>query len=458
MDNNKNQETNVNAELKRKLGFGAALAIAVGTTVGSGIFSSIGQVAGASGSAIMMIMCFVVGGLIMIPQNLLYAELASAYPEDGGQYTWLREAGWKPIAFLNGWVAFWATDPATCSVMSLAIVNYVAFFIPGLKGILIPISATVLIIAFTFLHLRSVEAGARFQSFITSLKLIPFFVLIGIGLFLVKGQLISTPAVSGAATGIIALLAGVSATTWSYDGSIGACYMAGEVKDPKKTMPKVMICSILIVLLLYTGLSTIASGLLPIATLASSDAPIAAAFNQIPLIGAGAGMITAVLAILVITGSLSGATMYQPRLEYAMAKDGLFFKRFADVHPKWNTPYFALLAQAAYAIVLVYASNITALLGYFTFVCLVKNMLVFCTLFVHHKKADYKPGWACPKWRLMTILAIGANGILLVSTFLWAPMQGIICGIFALASGLPVYYYWENKNKKKAMLHKKEVA
>jgi fructoselysine transporter len=332
--------------------------------------------------------------------------------------------------------------------MSLAIVNYIAFFIPGLKGIIAPILATFLIIAFTYLHLRSVEAGAKFQSFITSLKLIPFFILIGMGLFVIKGELIGTPAASGAATGVIALLAGVSATTWSYDGSIGACYMTGEVKDPEKTMPKVMISSILIVLVLYAGLSTIAGGLLPIETLSSSDAPIADAFAQIPIIGSTAGPVTAVLAILVITGSLSGATMYQPRLEYAMAKDGLFFKKFAEVHPKWNTPSFALLAQAAYAIILVFASNISGLLGYFTFVCLVKNMLVFCTLFVHHKKADYKPGWACPKWYIMTIIAIGANGILLVSTFLWAPMPGIICGILAIASGLPVYFYWEKKNKK----------
>ena len=438
------------AELKRKLGLGAALAVAVGSTVGSGIFSSIGGVAGASGSAMLLIMSFVIGGLIMIPQNLLYAELASTYPEDGGQYTWLREAGWRPIAFLNGWVAFWATDPSTCSVMSLAIVNYISFFVPGLRGILVPICATILILIFTFLHLRSVEAGARFTAYITSLKLLPFFILVGIGLFFMKGELVTTPAVIGAPTGILALLAGISATTWSYDGSIGACYMAGEVKDPKKTMPKVMTFSILIVILLYAGLSTIAAGLIPVGTLAGSDAPIAEAFSQIPIIGTAAGTVTALMAILVITGSLSGATMYQPRLEYAMAKDGLFFKKFADVHPKWNTPSFALIAQAAYAIILAFISGINDLLGYFTFVCLVKNMLVFCTMFVHRNKPDYHPGWSCPMWKTMTVIAIAANGILLVSTFLWAPTMGIVCGIIAIATGLPVYYYWENKNKKNA--------
>ena len=430
-------------ELKRKLGLGAALAVAVGTTVGSGIFSSLAEVAGASGSALMLIASFVIGGLIMIPQNLLYAELASAYPEDGGQYTWLKEAGWRPVAFLNGWLAFWATDPSTCSVMSLAIANYLAFFIPALSGVAVKLVAIALIIAFTALHYRSVEAGARFQAFITSLKMLPFFLLVGVGMFYMHSDLITTPAVAGAPVGLAALLAGVSATTWSYDGAVGACYMAGEVKDPNRTMPRVMIYCIAIVIALYAGLSTIAAGLIPLEELAASDAPIALAFSKIPVIGPAAGVVTALLAIVVITGSVSGATMYQPRLEYAMAKDGLWYSRFAEVHPKYNTPSFALMAQAVYAIILVCVSGINDLLGYFTFICLVKNMLVFCTMFVHHRKADYNPGWRCPAWKTMTVIAILANGILLVSTFLWAPTAALIASVVALVTGLPAYYFFE---------------
>lgn len=437
-------------ELKRKLGLGAALAVAVGTTVGSGIFSSLAEVAGASGSALMLIASFVIGGLIMIPQNLLYAELASAYPEDGGQYTWLKEAGWRPVAFLNGWLAFWATDPSTCSVMSLAIANYLAFFIPALSGVAVKLVAIALIIAFTALHYRSVEAGARFQAFITSLKMLPFFLLVGVGMFYMHSDLITTPAVAGAPVGLAALLAGVSATTWSYDGAVGACYMAGEVKDPNRTMPRVMIYCIAIVIALYAGLSTIAAGLIPLEELAASDAPIALAFSKIPVIGPAAGVVTALLAIVVITGSVSGATMYQPRLEYAMAKDGLWYSRFAEVHPKYNTPSFALMAQAVYAIILVCVSGINDLLGYFTFICLVKNMLVFCTMFVHHRKADYNPGWRCPAWKTMTVIAILANGIMLVSTFLWAPTVALIASVVALVTGLPAYYFFEKKNKTRA--------
>ncbi len=448
----KNTETaKPQGELKRKLGLGAALAVAVGTTVGSGIFSSLSDVANKSGSAIILILAFVIGGLIMIPQNLLYAELASAYPEDGGQYIWLKEAGWRPVAFLNGWLAFWATDPCTCSVMSLAIANYLAFFIPGMNSqLIINIVAIAIILIFTTLHYRSVEAGARFQAFITSLKMLPFFILIGVGLFFIKGELLTAAPMAGAATGAAALLAGIAATTWSYDGAIGACYMTGEVKDPHKTMPKVMIYCIIIVILLYAGLSTIAAGMIPIDELAASTAPIALAFSKIPMVGAAAGVVTALLAILVITGSMSGATMYQPRLEYAMAKDGLWYHRFAEVHPKFNTPSFALIAQAGYAIILVCVSGINDLLGYFTFICLVKNMLVFCTLFVHHKKATYQPGWRCPAWKVMTVIAILANGILLVSTFMSSSAASTIASVVALATGLPAYYFFEHKNKKRA--------
>lgn len=448
----KNTETaKPQGELKRKLGLGAALAVAVGTTVGSGIFSSLSDVANKSGSATILILAFVIGGLIMIPQNLLYAELASAYPEDGGQYIWLKEAGWRPVAFLNGWLAFWATDPCTCSVMSLAIANYLAFFIPGMNSqLIINIVAIAIILIFTTLHYRSVEAGARFQAFITSLKMLPFFILIGVGLFFIKGELLTAAPMAGAATGAAALLAGIAATTWSYDGAVGACYMTGEVKDPHKTMPKVMIYCIIIVILLYAGLSTIAAGMIPIDELAASTAPIALAFSKIPMVGAAAGVVTALLAILVITGSMSGATMYQPRLEYAMAKDGLWYHRFAEVHPKFNTPSFALIAQAGYAIILVCVSGINDLLGYFTFICLVKNMLVFCTLFVHHKKATYQPGWRCPAWKVMTVIAILANGILLVSTFMSSSAASTIASVVALATGLPAYYFFEHKNKKRA--------
>ena len=115
-------------ELGRKLGLGAVIALGVGTTVGSGIFSSLSEVANAAGSNLFLVLAFIIGGLLQIPANFVYSELASAYPEDGGQYVYFREAGSRPLAFLCGWISFWATDPPSISIMALAIVNYLAFF------------------------------------------------------------------------------------------------------------------------------------------------------------------------------------------------------------------------------------------------------------------------------------------------------------------------------------------
>lgn len=434
-------------ELGRKLGLWAAVAISVGTTVGSGIFSSVGEVAGAGGSAIITIFAFLLGGLINIPANLVYAELATAYPENGGQYVYFREAGSRSLAFFTGWISFWATDPPSISIMALAIANYLAFF-TGFSGIVVKLVATALVIFFMVMHLRSVEGGGRFQTFITAFKILPFALLIGMGLFYMDFNMIKEPAAVGAPTGILALFSAISATTWSYDGMGAVCYMAGEIKEPEKTMPRALIISVLLIIILYVSLTTVITGLLPIADLAASDAPVAAAAAQIPLIGNAASKIIAIMAIIVITGSLSSCVMFQPRIEYAMARDGLFFKSFGKVHPKWETPYFSILVQCAVAIILIFASNISDLLGYFTLVALIKNFLTFGTVFVLRKKEGYNPVWKMPAWRFMAIIAMFATSILIVSTFIWAPMQGIIAAVLIVVTGLPAFHYWESKNKK----------
>lgn len=436
-------------ELGRKLGLAAAVAISVGTTVGSGVFSSLNAVAAAGGTAVLLILGYAIGGIMQVPANLVYAELATAYPENGGQYVYFREAGSRPLAFLTGWISFWATDPPSISIMALAVVNYIGYMV-GMGDLTSKFVAAALVLVFMAVHLRSVEAGGRFQTFITVVKILPFALLIGIGLFFMRGENFAAPPVAGASVGIMALLAAVSATTWSYDGMGAVCYMAGEIKDPKRVMPRALITSVVVVMTLYILLSTVAAGLLPISALAASEAPIADAAAAIPIIGSGAGTLVAIMAVIVIIGSLSSCIMFQPRIEYAMARDGLFFSAFGKVHPTWQTPWFSIVVQCAMAILLIFASNLTELLGYFTLVALLKNFLTFGTIFVLRKKPDYNPMWRMPGGLIMPIIAMFMTGTLIVSTFLWAPLQGIIAAAIAVGTGLPAYYYWESRRKKSA--------
>lgn len=439
-------------ELSRKLGLGAVIALGVGTTVGSGIFSSLSEVAAAAGSSLFLVLAFVIGGLLQIPANFCYAELASAYPEDGGQYVYFREAGSRPLAFLCGWISFWATDPPSISIMALAIVNYLAFFLP-LHGLVLKLVAVAFVLFFMYMHLRSVEGGGAFQTIITALKILPFALIIGIGLFFINGDLFLSGARLSTATsgGLMALIAGVSATTWSYDGMGAACYMSGEIKDPEKNMPRGLILTAVVVLALYAGLTTVASGLLSVEELASSDAPIALLASKIPVIGNYAGTVVAVMAIIVVIGSLSSCIMYQPRIEYAMAKDNLFFKSFAKVHPKYETPYFSIIVQCAVAIVLIFATSLSDLLGYFTLVALLKNFLTFGTIFVLRRKEGYNPAYRMPGGYIMPIVAMFMTGTLIVGQFTYAPLAGIVCALVAVGTGLPAFYMWDRKNKKDAI-------
>ena len=443
-------ETQNKKELGRKLGLGAVIALGVGTTVGSGIFSSLSEVANASGSMLFLFLAFIIGGLLQIPANFCYSELASAYPEDGGQYVYFREAGSKMLAFLCGWISILATDPPSISIMALAIVNHLAFFIP-MSNLTLKIVAVVFVLIFMILHLRSVEGGGAFQTVITAFKIIPFALIIGIGLFNLNSHLLLSNAPLagfGKSLGLTALIAGVAGTTWSYDGMGAACYMSGEIKDPHKNMPRGLILTAIIVLALYGGLTFVASGLLTIDEIAASEAPIALMASKLPGIGNIAGIAVAVMAIIVVLGSLSSCILFQPRIEYAMAKDNLFFKQFGYVHPKWETPYFSIIVQCALGIILIFASNLASLLGYFTMIALTKNALTFGTIFILRRKGEaggYKPTYKCPGGLLMPIIAIFMTCTLIYGEITYAPIPSLICAALTFITGVPAYLFFKKQ-------------
>ncbi|MGJ7911028.1 amino acid permease [Neobacillus sp. LXY-1] len=432
-----------NGTLTRKLGFWSALAIAVGTTVGSGIFVSSGDVAKAAGTPTISILAWIIGGIIAIPQVMVLAELSTAYPQNGSGYVYLNKAGWRPLAFLYGWATFWALDPPSISIMALAIVSYVASFFPFFSGIAGKLLGVAIILIITSIHYRSVKEGGFFQVLITAIKIIPFLIVIVLGIMYMNPEHFSYTPASGMVK--TSLIGGVSATTWAYTGMAAICFMAGEFKNPGKVLPKALISSVFIVLGLYTLLAVCVTGLMPFEKLIHSSAAVSDAVKYIPGFSGMASSFVAITAIIVILGSLSSCIMFQPRLEYAMANDGLFFQRFAKVHPKYETPSFSIIVQVTYACILVFFSNLTALLGYFTLIQLVINILDFAAVYKCRKREDYNPIYRMPMWRITTILAILGASWLAWGTFTWAPIQGMIAAFIVIATGLPVYYYWEKK-------------
>lgn len=397
----------------------------------------------AAGTPTISILAWIIGGIIAIPQVMVLAELSTAYPQNGSGYVYLNKAGWRPLGFLYGWATFWALDPPSIAIMALAVVSYIATFLPFFNGLPGKLLAIAIILIITSIHYRSVKEGGLFQVIITAVKIIPFLIVIGLGLiYLNPGNFSYVPASGEVKT---SLIGGVSATTWAYTGMAAICFMAGEFKNPGKVLPRALISSVLIVLALYTLLAVCIIGLMPFEKLINSSAAVSDAVKYIPGLSDIASSFVAVTAIIVILGSLSSCIMFQPRLEYAMAKDGLFFQRFAKVHPKYETPSFSIIVQVSYACILVLFSNLTALLGYFTLIQLVINIMDFAAVYKCRKREDYHPIYRMPMWRITTLLAILGASWLAWGTFTWAPIEGMIAAFIVIATGLPVYYYWEKK-------------
>jgi len=437
--------------LRRQLGLWPALAIAVGTTIGSGIFVTTSQVASASGTPLFTIITWLIGGLICIPQMMVTAEMATAYPEDGSGYVYIKHAGFEPLAFLYGWAFFWALDPPSISILALALVDYVALFVPAITGLWAKLFAALIVLLLASIHYRSVKMGGLFQTIITIAKVLPFVLVIGAGFIFMKPSNLSSTGLPAGMTILGSLLAGISATTWSYTGMTNVCYMSGELKEPHKTLPRALIGSAIIVTAIYVLVSTAVLGLMPFSEVVKSSAPIADCLKYIPVFSNFASLFVDLAAILVILGSLNSCIMAQPRLEYAMAKDNLFFKPFAHVNAKYETPDVSLLMQVAYAILVVFATNLITLLGYLTIVLLLANGLVYMSIYFCRKKEDYHPTYKCPAWPLMMVIALASTLWLAWATFKWAPLQGAIGALIVVATGLPAYYMWKRESAIKSV-------
>lgn len=445
------------SKLERKIGLFAVIGLGVGATVGSGIFSTISNVAGVAGSSLFLVIAFAVGSLLQIPQSLCYAELASAYPEDGGQYVYFREAGYKPLAFICGWLTFLASDGPSIAVMALAISNYLGVLIP-VDNMYLRCVSVCIVIFFALVHIRSVEMGGIVQAILNFIKLIPFILIICAGVFYLKDGLFmsSAPLNSQLAehtslaesTGILGLFAAISMSTYSFDGMFAACYVSGEIKNPKKNLPKGLITTALVVLVLYVGLSASATGMMSIDEIASSTAPIADMAAKVPVIGSVAQPVIAILAVVVIIGTISSCMLYMPRIEYAMARDGLFFKVFGKVHSKYKTPYAAIAIFALYVIILTFFSNLSDLLGYLTLIVLAKNCASIFMIFPLRKKPDYNPTYRSPLGNLMPIISVLLTGSLVVVALFSTSIFGVVTSILTIIVGLIAYKIWDLKKLK----------
>lgn len=415
-------QTKNNKKLKRELGLFSLIGLCVGATVGAGIFSTISEVALVAQSSLFLVLALFIGALLQIPGSFCYAELTSAYPVDGGHYIYFREAGFKLITFLFGWLTFLAIDGPSVAIMSLAIANYLSFFIDT-ELVFLKFFSVCVVVIFSYMHIKSVKFGGVAQAILTCIKILPFLIICGVGVFFFNPDLFLSQDFMGIQNNIIqiqelqlplCLISAIAISSYAFDGLYAGCYVSGEINNPKKTLPIGLIASALIVMVLYVALSSAATGLMPIDDIASSTAPIADMVSRIPVFGNLGGHFIAVLAIVVIMGTISSCLLYMPRFEYAMAKDGLFFKIFSRVHPKYKTPYLAIILFASYVVFLMFFSDLSNLLGSLTIIVLLKNLIIYILIFKLRKKSDYHPTYKAPFKSFIPAIAIISTFLLLL--------------------------------------------
>jgi APA family basic amino acid/polyamine antiporter len=431
---------NTQTELKRQIGVRTATALVVGEVVAVGIFLTPAGMAKSLGSPLWVLVVWLVMGAMATCGALCFGELAARYPQAGGSYVYLREAYGRPVAFLYGWMALLVMDPGLTAALAVGMAGYAGYILSlspmGMKAV--AIAAIVLLAA---INIRGVRLGAWLLRYLTVLKLgLLFFLLLwGFG-FQLGNWSNFTPFVAQrphSAPLLPALAGGLVAAFFSFGGWWDVTKLAGEVREPGRTIPRALLYGVVIVTLVYILTSTVFFYLVPL-DLVTSGETFAAQAGEV-LFGRAGAQVFSVIVIVAVLGSLAAIIMSAPRVYFAMARDGLFVPAAASIHPQFGTPARAIAMQALLASLLVALGSFNQIISYFIFVVVIFIAFTVAALFVLRRRQLDRPPYFTPAYPftpLVFLLLVGALLFLLVSN---NPKQSLL-GVGVVALGIPVYY------------------
>jgi fructoselysine transporter len=436
-------------EPERQLSLLQTSAIIIGTVIGSGVFISLPIVAAIAGSPGMSVAIWFLGGVVWIPQVLILAEMGTAYPVQGGAYLYLHRAGSPFLGFLYTWTAFLTSDTPTLTIIALSAVSAATIFSALLDNpVVARLAAAGLIALIALVHVRSVRGGGNAQVVLTVAKLAPLALIVVWGLLLWTPGALAMAATTGDGGQRPlwnTIIAGVSSTLWSYAGFTNILYMAGEVKNPARVLPVSLLGSLAFVMASYTLIAAATGAIVPFADIVAAKGTFVNPFVYLPGFAGSAGAVFALAGATSMIGALSACMMSQPRLEYAMARDGLFFPAFGHLHPVHRTPDYSILIQAGLAILMLLLSNIENLLGYFTLSYALQNALVYGALFPLRRRRDYAPTYRAPFGRSSAAVALAIQAAVGVGTILAYPVEGAVACLGLILTGFPVYRYYHGQ-------------
>jgi basic amino acid/polyamine antiporter, APA family len=438
-------------KLAKELTLYGLIMVAIGSCIGSGIFVTPSQIAGLVPSAGLILAVWALGGLVTITGALTFGELGSLFPKAGGIYVFLKEAygGW--LGFLYGWAYLLIITSGSIAVLSLAFSYYLSFFIPMSQTGKITASIIV-IVSVTTINVFRAKFGEIFSNIFTGLKILGILIIIGVGIFFGSADLsfkdfsfsFGTNAnLSGFGVALVGVL-------FSYGGWQHASFLAGETENPSRNVPIAMITGALIVTLIYLLVNVSYMLLLPIATIGGSQKVAAEAISTILPFG---GMLVAGIIAISTLGTIGIYTLSAPRIYYAMADDGLFFKKIAEVHPKFQTPINAIIAQSVWSIVLLlFWGTFEDLITYTVSVEWIFFTLAAAGIFIFRKKMkDANRPYKTFGYPITPLIFICINTWFVINIMVRKPLHMGI-GIAFLIIGIPVYLYFKKKNAQQQLV------
>ena len=373
--------------LRRQLGVGSAAAIVAGEAIAVGIFLTPAGMAKSLASPFWLLIVWLAVGSMTLSGALCFGELAGRFPTAGGAYVYLRESFGPLTAFLYGWMSLLVLDPGLTAAFAVGFAAYAAYIFHG-SPLIVKIAAIAAIWAICALNIFSTRISAGFLRWITWLK---FAVLATVTVWALVSRLGSwsnfVPFVaqrSGALPLAPALGAALVGAFFCFGGWWDATKIAGEVRDPGRTFPRALAIGVIAVTAVYIVISAVFIYLVPIEKV-SSDGIFVAQAGEV-LFGPAGGIVFAAIVIVCVLGSLAAFIMSAPRVYYAMARDGLFMKPVARIHPRFGTPARAILVQGVIASLLVALGSFEQIIAYFFFVAVLFLGLTVAGLFVIRRR------------------------------------------------------------------------
>ena len=473
------------AQLERKLGLYACISIVVGAVIGSSIFMKPATMAAQVESPVILLLVWVIAGIVSLFGAMINAEIGTILPNTGGQYVYFRHMYGEFLAFIYGWAAFIVINTAAIAAIAFVFAGYAENFIqlprfdpetekmirltiPGI-GNLYPLEfigrkllAILLIVAITLLNYRSLNAGASLQVLSTILKVAALFILISFIFFSGKGSVQNFITASphrdisflGIVTGFVAAMSGALA---AFDGWNNLGFVAGEIKDPKRNIPRGLFIGILICILMYLLTNLAYLYVLPVDLMKSSV--LVASDALAVVIGVGGGGLIALMVMISTLGAVNGNAMPCARVTFAMGEQKVFSSWAGRVHPGFHTPGNALWLQCIWSCLFVFSGSFDMLTDMFVFITWIFYGFAAYGIFILRKKMPdtvrpYKV-WGYPVIPVIFILFAAFYFVVTLYTDINNYLTGkteFINSVYGLAltlAGIPVYWYFRRKNKDK---------